>query len=709
MPNWVPYDFDEIQEGTPFLLPWKERAAINEELLAGKIREWRDLLNATDVNTARDIGYISICGASGVGKTRTGMQLPMLLKKHLDNSYVIQTFCRSDKMPQANTIQPSLPEFQLPADDHALRTAAGEWLCRQLASFFLPSGTLIPLLELRTILEKIRSVYSVPAESSLVIFFQIDEFQDRHIACTHLLRYIGALFRATGQTNPFKASNTLLVPVLTGTWLGPLVLATELVDLKLLLVGLDSPEDAHSLFTDYLKSSTLEQSKLIPAFEDAHHRHTLAMLGYVPRLILIYADVFQSNPCDLSNPYAYKKMWKNLQTVIASSYNPSDLTRAHKDHVLALWYFATPVTPLYDLSGGLTIHSLMRYGVLFLTKQTNGFTVAVPLVIARIWKREFFDLDSFIDPRVQLAKTDFPRFILTIHQLTYRMMGLQADLYAILGDKAAFKRLRRLTNQYQTEVLTSVSEIYNYAIEGSKAILDRPLWIQPNIELLPKGRFDPSVYGLCESPDRAAGAVAVTPHAAEQYKSFMAFAKGGAVTFGAILDGTAVVAELNKDFYGRELLAIITPKTISGVQLVQDQYYQINHGPEGLHPSRAFPRPADAPLALGPIPLPGSAVAAAVVEPAASSSKTDRLLILHTEAKLDRFARGLMSFEQLEMVPKKTTTTVKKKKKKEEEEIEPEVPEVEEKNKKRAAPTQASDDEDGEVASKKSNRSADDE
>ena len=689
------------------------------------------------------------------------MQLPKLLKASLSDFHVIQTFCYADKMDPTHSNQSMQQEFQKPDDNELSETAAGQWLCRQLTSFYCPTTQWadLPSLDLPTILTQIRSMHAVPAESSLVIFFQIDEFQQRLANCSHLLRYLGSLIRATRPKSPLKTTNTLIVPVLTGTWIGDLMLATEMIDLKLLLVGLDSPEDAHSLFTDYLKSSNLEQSKLIPAFEAAYHRHTLTMLAYIPKIIVTYASVFQANPSDLSNRYAYEKMWKILQHAVAISYNPSNLTQVHKDHVLSLWYFATPVGPLYDLGDGLTIQSLMNHGVLFLNQQKECYTVAVPLVIARIWKEAFFDLDSFIDPWAQLTETGFPRFILTIHQLTYRMMGLQADLSAKFGDQAAFKRSKRSTNQEQPEVLTSVSEIYNYAIEGSKAILDRPLWIQPNVELLPKEGFDPSVYGLCESPDRAAGADAVTPHAAEQYKSFMAFAKAGAVTSGASLNGTTVVAELNKDFYDRELLAIITPKTISGVELVQDQFYRIKHGPKGLHATRSFPRPADAPLLLGPID-----VKKRVRGSSSTTSFTDRLLILHTEAKLKLFTRGLMSFaseeamasvsksiaikrdgdasevwasppnrrstrihakmaqgrieaEQLEEAPNKTTTTTKKKK--EEEEIEPEpaieigegqkMEEKPVKKKKRSAPTQASDDEDGEFAYKKSKPSADDE
>ena len=399
-------------------------------------------------------------------------------------------------MEQASASQHALQEFQKPGNDPNLTRTAGRWLCRQLLSFYHPTTSWddLLLLDLIDILKQIRAIHSVPASDTLVIFFQIDEFQRSLDGCTHLLRNIGDLICAIGPQSPFRSTKTLIVPVFTGTWIGRLTLATEMINLEISLVGLDSPKDAHGLFSDYLKGTATAS---IPSFDSPFHRHVLTMLGYVPKMIVTYAETFKAHPCDLDNQSDYSSMWDELERNILQTYSASDLQDKYKDHLLCLWYFSTPVTPSYDLGDGYTIQQLMRSGVLFLAPGQLDFTVTVPLVIARIWNPHFRQ-SSFVDPRNQLTEAGFPKFILKIHQLTYRMMGLQADLYAQLGNRAAFKRERRTNSQGKVEVLTSLSEIYNHAIEGPKAILDRDLWIQPDIKELSKQKGDSKVYGLYE-------------------------------------------------------------------------------------------------------------------------------------------------------------------------------------------------------------------
>ena len=658
------YDFNETQKGTPFLLPWKERKAIDVANFASHVRDWCEVLSVQGISTARDVGYISICGASGVGKTRTGMQLPKLLKDSLPGCHVIQTFCHADRMEQMLFDRPMLLEFHRPDDGQGSQAEAGRWLSRQLMSFYHPTTQWadLPLPNLTDILRKIRSMHSVPVNDSLVIFFQIDEFQHRLERCTHLLRYLGSLICATGSQSPFKATNTLLVPVFTGTWLGQLTLATEMINLEISLVGLDSPEDAHGLFSDYLKDV---EPALIPRIDNYFHRHVLTMLGYVPNMIVTYARVFKAHPCDLANQEDYKGMWGRLELMIQPTYNAMDLKDEHKKHLLCLWYFSTPVTPSYDLGNGYTIQRLMSSGVLFLTPGEADFTVAVPLVIARIWSPHFHG-NSFIDPRAQLTEAGFPKFILKIHQLTYRMMGLQADLYAQLGNRAAFKRERRTNSQGKVEVLTSLSEIYNHAIEGPKAILDRDLWIQPDIKELSKQKGNPAVYGLYETPDRSAGADAITPHAAEQYKSSMTFSQQGKVIAGGKLTGSNVIRELNKTFYGRDLLAIITPKTIKKIKVV-GECFEIQHGGHvKLAGSKSFPRltspvsSTDSSAAMSSSPASCNSSAPRTKYLPRTTSFSDCLLLLHTEEKLKQFTRSLLSFASADSLIKANKSMITK-------------------------------------------------
>lgn len=272
------------------------------------------------------------------------------------------------------------------------------------------------------------------------------------------------------------------------------------------------------------------------------------MLGLIPNMILKYAEEFAETPRNLLCSDEFQLLWNGLVGRIRHIYNTDDFTQFEKDHLLCLWYFATPVTLLDNLNDH-TIQDGIRSGVLFLQRinGTDTFKVIVPPVLASLCS-PLFGRDFFINPVDQLSEGGFPKFVLAIHHITYHMMGTQARICCKMA--SAFNRTARHSDGH-LEVLTSLNEIYNGAAFGPQSLLTRPLWIRPDIDLImmtsTKTTSNPDVYAPYETYDRASGADGLTPHAAEQYKSYVAYSDHGTVDSGA-LTGTDVVVELNKTF-----------------------------------------------------------------------------------------------------------------------------------------------------------------
>ena len=167
----------------------------------------------------------------------------------------------------------------------------------------------------------------------------------------------------------------------------------------------------------------------------------------------------------------------------------------------------------------------------------------------------------------------------------------------------------------------------------------------------------------------------------------MTFAEGGKIIAGAPLNGISVIEELNKDFYGCELLAIITPRTIRGINLVSDEYFEIQHGVHvQLDPLKRYPRSSPFAVeshvaldALNPIsptsvsamftssapslyPTPGPPNVFQPVRGPKKQVKThcDRLLVLHTQEKLKKFTRSLLSFTSVDYMAHVSNSAVTK-------------------------------------------------
>jgi len=184
------------------------------------------------------------------------------------------------------------------------------------------------------VLEDIRNCRATPTDDTLVIFFQIDEFQDELEACTHLMRRICSYMASPASLqNPLKATNTFIVPIFTGTCIGELSIATQPAVLDLVLSGLNDVKDAHQLFLDYLQFRKYNGVESPP---NRCHRHILTMLGYIPNMIIKYATEFYDTPCDLTNSDQFSLLWSSLSMSMSTVYHAAELDPFEKDHLLSM-------------------------------------------------------------------------------------------------------------------------------------------------------------------------------------------------------------------------------------------------------------------------------------------------------------------------------------------------------------------------------------
>lgn len=313
--------------------------------------------------------------------------------------------------------------------------------------------------------------------------------------------------------SPFKATNTLLVPIFTGTWVGDLMSPTELININIALTGLDNHIDAHKLFCDLLKAVFPERVSTPPDEQNVYHKHILAILGYIPNMIVRYARHFKLNPVDFRNfsKSKFKKFWTGLYDVMR--YNDSSLSLFERDHILCLWYFSIPIPLDYNLNERTLIEASVS-GLLFLKRKPDEerYTVTIPFILVAQWD-DYFARSSFFNPLNKLDKFDkldkdaLPKCVLSIRLATYHMMGVQAKICQTLGSRCAFSREPRLNKEGHLEVLTSIAEIYNNAIVGPQDILDRPLWIDTC-----KREFDLNLNALQEIFDPVCGAAGLPSH-----------------------------------------------------------------------------------------------------------------------------------------------------------------------------------------------------
>lgn len=618
---------------------------------------------------------------------------------HLDvsneSASSVHPFSKSHRTEKTN-IQSFTPSLFDSGSSKAIQ--AEQWLRRLLCRPYGVAASVADTLSLKEILDEIRKTVfpteDVKKRSLMILFLHLDEFQSAIEQISSLCRLIGRLLVAK-QENAFVDNNVLILPILSGTWTGSLTLASEYVLSSIVLAGFDSLRDAEVFyesafnFERQLRSSSSSQSSSIspttsatsssssqssdPSYvEDASsassatlaHRHILAMLGFIPRMIQIYARYMNGDTLhcsDLSRSEQFEPIWQELRVEIGQAYPTSHHDPFVLRHLLVLWYFKIPISSNYRLNG-VRVKDLEGASIFFLQNSTNAkektskqrsggsepaviaiedtpLTISLPFVYVCEWMPTIFNQSSFVKPWGQVDESTLPKFCALIHTCTFQMLDewckvelelkrpICSDLLSMVSSsKPPALRVRNKKGF----IRTSLREIYANSVLGPASLLDKELWIHPRTKILDRPSTKEEMAALVERAkkesiifetiSRTCGPDLLAPHGAEQYKASDSFAHHYQVRGGKPITGTVLFDELEgkpntkkkPNMFGHPFLAVITPKTVTGFEVTKD-------GPIILHVSEGGQR-AKTPQ---------------------FDYVADNLLLIHTTKSFSNFCRGL--------------------------------------------------------------------
>jgi hypothetical protein len=178
-------------------------------------------------NREQDFRFWVIAGGSGIGKTRTGQELPRLLAEKLknNNAHSVHTFIRVDSCP----LQFPLKDVG-DADNACIAdniAQAGKWLSLGIAAWYFAhnysdstlrvfQGDLESFSDFIVVIKAIRLSEQmkgvVQEDQTLVLFLQIDEFQRNIPLVRAALRFI------RNRHLDSRNNKVLMIPILTGTY-----------------------------------------------------------------------------------------------------------------------------------------------------------------------------------------------------------------------------------------------------------------------------------------------------------------------------------------------------------------------------------------------------------------------------------------------------------------------------------------------------------
>ena len=219
---------------------------------------------------------------------------------------------------------------------------------------------------------------------------------------------------------------------------------------------------------------------------------------------------------------------------------------------------------LYLLDGN-AMRDALSSGYVFTRWNGANHQVVVPFVFAAVWRSEIFEKELFQHSHDQMDPCQLPKFVLQVHQTTYKMLGLHAHLKRNLGSNSPIVREYRETGNGKMEVKSTIAELFAFATEGPLSLLNTEVWVNSDVFILDRPQKDtamplpdPDRNMMYETPDLFHGPDGYTPHAAELYKSSDSYTYVG--ENDAELSTKEIANELKKGHKGRDFLVILTPK-----------------------------------------------------------------------------------------------------------------------------------------------------
>ncbi|CAB4432427.1 unnamed protein product [Rhizophagus irregularis] len=457
-------------------------------------------LEAFEIGSSRTNDYqgISISGGSGTGKTRHGFETINIikdLKQIKDGSFevihiFVQIFSRSslahfDKRPLRD---PSTGRYPHVASHVNL---VGHYLALAIASYYFTKNYQQEslqsfkelagnsALDLVTVLRAIRQSYS--ESKKLLILLQLDEYQRDEYLIANILRYISQLV----VNNQVRVLKILIVPICTGT--APIKLQVgnpgylSVTDYSIYDVHM-SPMDIEKSFK-FMKSVIDHNMKVSNEFiysnlsdNPLYHILVGAIRGIAVIMERCALELFK-----MERPFASakqaKEIWRILVNWAKRKYSIDtwlDCVGGRKDPQdeeddkrkkailkLMFWIHTQKLITKDIALGDSTLEDHEAGGLIFLEKIDDiRYKAKAPLVLIASLvshlRLGFFD-DIILDPFSRLDEESYPKFILNMHLITYRL----ADLIGI----------HQMT----------IKEIYFGCLLASNEVLSKKIDIQHNV------------------------------------------------------------------------------------------------------------------------------------------------------------------------------------------------------------------------------------
>jgi len=426
-------------------------------------------------NRVQDFRFWVIAGGSGIGKTRTGQELPRLLAEKLknNNAHSVHTFIHADLCPL------QFPLKNVGGTDNARipdnMDQAGKWLSLGIAAWYFAhdwsyytlrmfqreseafSDFFVVIKAIR-LSEQMKGV--LQEDQTLVLFLQIDEFQRNIPLVRAALRFIRGFFL------DLRNIKVLMVPILTGTY--PLGIeelqknyVTDYVGNIITLPPLSQQESEN-----LLRAALSLHNKPYPS--DDHptlpfYKMLLSYMGGIPHFIVKCAAFLPSDLSQLADKIWQKHYYHAIRMNLELTYGDRQLWLPHFGSesavitFLKMAWFREHVTRDTTLNGK-TIGDLEESGLIYLERTSNeiedAFIIAVPpillLTIDRALNFKIFQ-EILIEGLVQLSPDNFPDVVMAMHKATYQILWLSKP-------------------SDQPSVQITIRKIYNDAAEGNSQL-----------------------------------------------------------------------------------------------------------------------------------------------------------------------------------------------------------------------------------------------
>jgi hypothetical protein len=467
---------------------WVERPQITEQLQKVFKHNWDSF--RYNLSIPLNFPYLLLTGGSGSGKTRTGWEVPNILKEKIQEveAHSVHVFFDLTNAYITFETPSTFPQEKPPRNQVHIQESGRAFSLLIASSYFFSSVDLltqetikqqIPQLNhLFHVVRAIRFAEKLLSDKKMVLFIQMDEFQQMPYLCLCILRYISDQIKA----NLFKKLNTLIIPILTGAS-SAYVSSTGLepgatnYGGEVLVIPPFTMDESNKFICNVVKFSNPSINLEIEYKEERLHQALLHWFGGVPRILSFYGQYLSEMRPKFETPDEALKCVNAIESDTRTTYLKKEelFKRVGGKKIvmelLKLSFFEEEVN-LDTVIGDFTIEQLQKTGFIFLTPiDPNKDPPSYRISYSPFWMYllgehlQFNIFDSVLrESCFEMTEEKFPRFVAAIFKAVFRL----------------------LTYNTNSSVKISIDKLFNdSAVTNPKSdnILSEEVEIQPDVEI----------------------------------------------------------------------------------------------------------------------------------------------------------------------------------------------------------------------------------